>query len=115
MLRSLCTLNEQSQSVSGTPMKKTIALTHAKLNTDRLVDSIKHDVKKYVKRERNKALPEGADYWDFDCKYGNTEGEAKIVHLKEINKFIDEAVKQELASFYLEILAKPAQRGGVEE
>lgn len=96
-------------------MKKTIALTHPKLNSDRLVDSIKHDVKKYVKRERNKALPEGSDYWDFDCKYGNTEAEAKIVHLKEINKFIDEAVKQKLESFYLEIMAKPAQRGGIEE
>ena len=96
-------------------MKKTIKLSHPKLNIDRLVDSIKHDVKKYVKRERNKALPEGSDYWEFDCKYGNTEAEAKIIHLKEINKFIDGAVKAELESFYLEILAVPAQRGGDED
>jgi len=111
---TLCTIFEQL-FVSGTSMKKTITLSHPKLNIDRLVDSIKHDVKKYVKRERNKALPEDADYWDFDCKFGNTESEAKIIHLKEINKFIDEAVKAELESFYLEILAKPAQRGGFEE
>ena len=96
-------------------MKKTITLSHPKLNTDRLVDSIKHDVKKYVKRERNKALPVDADYWGFDCKYGKTEDEAKVIHLKEIGKFIDEAVKQNLESFYLEILAKPEQRGGLEE
>lgn len=91
-------------------MKKTFALTHEKLNLVRLVESIKHDVKKYIRRERNKKLPAGADYWDFDCKFGATEAEAQDVHLSQINKSIDEAEKAELPSFYLEILAKPAAR-----
>ncbi|NQZ33359.1 MAG: hypothetical protein HRU06_18985 [Oceanospirillaceae bacterium] len=91
-------------------MKKTIALTHPKLTLDRLVDSIKHDVKKYIKRERNKQLPSDQDYWDFDCKYGTSESEAASIHLSEINKSIDTAAKQELESFYLEILVKPAKR-----
>jgi len=95
-------------------MKKTIALTHPKLKIARLVDSIKHDVKKYIKRERNKQLPEDADYWDFDCKYGESEAEAGAIHLSEINKYIDQAAKQELTSFYLEILAKPATRQAAE-
>ena len=92
-------------------MKKTFALTHPKLKADRLVDSIKHEVKKYIKRERNKQLPTGVDYWDFDCKYGNTEAEAQVVHLSEINKCIDGAVKAELESFYLELLVKEGVRG----
>jgi len=91
-------------------MKKTIALTHPKLKLDRLVDSIKHDVKKYIKRERNKQLPVDTDYWDFDCKYGATEDQAATIHLSEINKYIDQAAKKELSSFYLEILAKAATR-----
>lgn len=91
-------------------MKKTIALTHPKLTLDRLVDSIKHDVKKYLKRERNKQLPSDHDYWDFDCKYGASEPEAASIHLSEINKKIDAAAKTELESFYLEILARPAKR-----
>jgi len=92
-------------------MKKTFKLTHPKIKLPRLVEAAKHEVKKYLKRERNKNLPEGVDYWDFDCKYGATEAQAEVIHLSEINKNIDEAEKQELASFYLEILAKPGVRG----
>jgi len=92
-------------------MKKTISLTHPKLKPARLVDSIKNDVKKYIKRERNKTLPGDADYWDFDCKYGATEADASEIHLTEIGKCIDRAVELELESFYLEILAHPATRG----
>lgn len=91
-------------------MKKTFSLTHKKIKTPRLIDSIKHDVKKYLKRERNKQLPEGADYWDFDCKYGHSEEVAEVVHVSQLNKSIDDAAQHELESFYLEILAKPAIR-----
>ncbi len=91
-------------------MKKTIALSHPKLKPARLVDSIKHDVKKYLKRERNKQLPGDADYWDFDCQYGATEADASEIHVAEINKCIDRAVELELESFYLEIIARPATR-----
>jgi len=91
-------------------MKKTFSLTHEKLKTPRLVDAIKHEVKKYLKRERNKKLTDGADYWDFDCKYGHIEAHADVIHVSELNKSIDDAVQLELASFYLEILAKPAYR-----
>jgi len=92
-------------------MKKTFALSHPKLAPARLVDSIKHEVKKYIKRERNKTLPSGVDYWDFDCKYGTSAEEAQVIHMTEINKCVDEAVKAELESFYLEILVKEGVRG----
>ncbi|CCK77848.1 MAG: hypothetical protein KBT75_07630 [Oleispira antarctica] len=89
-------------------MKKTIALTHPKIKTARLVDSIKHDIKKYLGRERRKALPEGTDYWTFDCQFGATQETAVEVFTSEINKKIDEAVEQELTGFYVEILARAA-------
>lgn len=91
-------------------MKKTFVLSHPKIKVARLFDAAKHEAKKYIKRERNKDLPEGADYWDFDCKYGPTQDEAYPIHISQINKSIEEAEKLELASFYLEILAKPAKR-----
>jgi len=87
-------------------MKKTIALTHAKLKPARLVDSIKHDIKKYLNRERNKPLPEGMDYWTFDCRFGASEDVAEEIYPSEINKRIDAAVEQELAEFYLEIISR---------
>jgi len=91
-------------------MKKTFELTHPKIKLERRVDSVKHEVKKYLKRERNKKLPEDFDYWDFDCKFGNTEAEAKVIHLSEINKLIDQTQIEKLTSFYIEIMAKPAIR-----
>jgi hypothetical protein len=91
-------------------LKKTFALTHAKINVARLVEAIKHEVKKYIKRERNKSLQDGSDFWDFDCKYGHTEQTATTIRISQINKSIDEAEKLELTSFYLEILAKPGHK-----
>lgn len=87
-------------------MKKTIALTHPKLQPARLVDSIKHDIKKYLNRERRKSLPAGMDYWTFDCRFGASEAAAEAIFTSEINKHIDAAVAQELPEFYVEILAR---------
>lgn len=89
-------------------MKKTIELTHPKLKPARLVDSIKHDVKKYLKRERNKPLPKGMDYWTFDCRFGPSAEAAEEIFTSEINKHIDTAVEQELAQCYIEIIVRAA-------
>jgi hypothetical protein len=88
-------------------MKKTFVLSHPKIKLPRLVEAIKFEVKKYLRRERKKSLPEGADYWDFDCRFGADKDSAQVIHLGSINQHIDEAEKNELASFYLEILARP--------
>ena len=91
-------------------MKKNFKLSHPKLELPRLIDSIKHEVKKYIKRERRKNLPEGVDFWDFDCKFGADEASAEVIHLSAINKNISKAETDKLESIYLEILAKPGVR-----
>ncbi len=91
-------------------MKKTIALTHPKIKVPRLVEAAKHDAKKYLKWERNKKLPEGVNYWDFDYKYGEAEEKAETIHVSAINEHIAQAEQKGLDSFYLEILAKPGVR-----
>jgi hypothetical protein len=88
-------------------MKKTYQLSHPKIKLARLIEATKHDIKKYMKRERRKALPKGADFWGFDCKYGVDENNAKTIHVGEINKCIDEAELQGLPSFYIEVHSKP--------
>ena len=92
-------------------MKKTFKLSHEKIKLPRLVDAIKHEIKKYIKRERRRTLPEGADYWDFDCRFGIEEASSEVIHMSEINKSISWAESEQLESFYLEILAKPCHRG----
>lgn len=91
-------------------MKKTFTLTHPKIKYDRLVEAARRDVKKYIKRERGKKIPDGIDFWDFDCKFGDYEGEAKEIHLAEITSCIDKVEARQLESFYLEIMVKPGHR-----
>ena len=87
-------------------MKKTFKLDHPKIKVPRVVDSVKHDIKKFLKKERKKTLPSGATYWDFDCKFGQSEETAVEVHLSSLTKNIDELVENNILTIYVEITAK---------
>lgn len=91
-------------------MKKQFNLTAPNNKPERHVDSVKHEIKKYVSREQRKALPEGVDFWDFDCKIGDNTENAFVIHVSEINKKIDQLVLDKKEMFYLEILAKAGHR-----
>jgi len=91
-------------------MKKTFSFLHPKKNRPRMVEAIKYEVKKYIKRERRKTLPEDVDFWDFDCRYGADELTCGVIHVSEINKCISEADVEGLESFFLEVLVKPGKR-----
>ncbi len=91
-------------------MKKTFQLTHPKIKPARLVDSVRRDIKRYLKRERGKELPEGFDVWNFDCRFGPTAEDVTVIDVAGIGKSIDAAEAQQLESFYVEILAKPGKR-----
>ena len=91
-------------------MKKNFKLSHPKLKLPRLVEAIKYEVRKYIGRERRKKLPEGVDFWDFDCLFGPDEASSEVIHVSAINKYISQAEADQLESFYLEILAKPGYR-----
>ncbi len=91
-------------------MKKTYSLINAKITRPRMIDAIKFEAKKYLKRTRNKVLPEGTDFWDFDCRFGRAEGDCEPIHVSAINKTIDAADASGVAGFYLEILPRAAVR-----
>lgn len=91
-------------------MKKTFSLTHEKIATARLVEAIKNDVRKYLKRERAKTLPKGVDFWDFDCRFGADAANSKVLHVAEIDAALNQAETDQLPACYIEILAKPGYR-----
>ncbi len=91
-------------------MKKTFQLHVEGKNPDRLLEATKHEIRKYVKRQRRVALPEGVDFWDFDCKFGATEAAAVVVHFATLTTLIDEVVKAKGTAFYIEVLAKEGRR-----
>ena len=65
-------------------MRKTFQLHVEGKNRDRVLDAVKHEIRKYIKRERRRDLPEGADFWDFDCQFGRTTEDAAVAHLSAL-------------------------------
>ena len=91
-------------------MKKTYALHIEGKNRDRLLEASKHDIRKYVKRERAKPLVSGADFWDFDCQLGVTVAQAQPVHFAALMAAVDALVKEGADTFYVEVIAKAGHR-----
>ncbi len=87
-------------------MKKTFNLEHPKIKVPRVVDSVRHEIKKYLKKQRSKPLPENAVYWGFDCKFGQSEETAVDISLSQLNQHIDELVANNIMTIYVEITEK---------
>jgi hypothetical protein len=91
-------------------MRKNFPLQIDGRHPDRVLDAVKHEVRKYLKRERRRDLPEGVDFWDFDCKCGLQAADAEVVHLSALIAAIDALAKAQATSVYIEILAKHGKR-----
>lgn len=93
-------------------MKKIFSFTAEGHQPPRVIEQIKSDIRKYVKRERKKKLPEGVDFWDFNCRVGQAEAVAENKHVEEVTKAIDETAASGAEAVYIEIMAKPGHRTG---
>lgn len=91
-------------------MKKSFPLEVPGLKPPRVIESIKKDVRKYIKRERRKQLPEEVDFWDFSCRTGRDADTAVEAHVEELIARIDTASSEQWPAIYIEILAKCGYR-----
>ncbi len=91
-------------------MKKIFPFHIEGKHPDRLLDHHKHEIKKYMRRETRRPLPNGFDYWDFDCRIGSEQSLAEMIHPKEINHKINELKALEHPAFFIELLVKPQKR-----
>ncbi len=96
-------------------MKKTFSLESSKHKPARVIESIVSDIRKYLKRERRKKLPEGVDFWDFDCRVGPDSDAAEAVHVSAVTDAVHKAPQNEWTAVYIEILAKEGWRRGKPE
>ncbi|RBW48560.1 DUF6172 family protein [Marinobacter sp. F3R11] len=87
-------------------MKKTFNLDHPKIKVPRVVDSVKHEIRKFLKKERKKPLPSDTKYWGFDCRCGQSEEAAAVVELPLLMETIDDLVANNVMTIYVEITAK---------
>ena len=87
-------------------MKKTYPLSAEGKHPERVLEAVKHDIRKYFKRERSRPVPAGADFWDFDCKVGASADTAEGVRVGALIEAVDAIAKSGAASVYVEILSK---------
>ena len=92
-------------------MRKTFQLRPEGKHPDRHLEAVKHEIRKYIQREKRRDLPADTDYWAFDCRFGTDADAAQAIHVAEITASIDAVVKTEGPQFYIEILARAAKRG----
>ena len=76
----------------------------------RVLEAVKHDIRKYFKRERNRAVPKDVDFWDFDCQVGLSADTAEVVRVSGVIEAVDAAAKAGATSVYVEILSKHGVR-----
>lgn len=93
-------------------MKKNFSLTDSgkHKNIDRHCDAVKNELRKYLRRENRRSLPEEMDYWDFDCRFGETETQAEKIAPGDVIKCVDKAKAAGWSQFYMEILSRPVAR-----
>ena len=91
-------------------MRKIFQLHVEGKNRDRVLEAVKHEIRKYIKRERRRDLPEGADFWDFDCRFGRSREDAQEAHLSALTGLINAVAAEGGAQIYVEILARAAER-----
>jgi len=91
-------------------MKKTFPLKEPGKVDARVVEAVKFEVRKYVKRERRKKLPEGFDQWDFACKVGPDQASAETKLVNDVFPSIEAVAKADSTQVYIEILAAAGKR-----
>lgn len=91
-------------------MKKTFPLHVQGKESPRVVEAIKLQITKYVKRERRKSLPPGTDFWDFSCRVGADSATATKIHLADVSKAVEAVALENQAEVYVEIMASAGCR-----
>lgn len=91
-------------------MKKTFSLQHPTKAPARVLDIVKHEVNKYVRREHQKKLPEGFDSLSFACRVGATAETATECTLRDVAARIDQVANSGSTQIHVEIVARPVAR-----
>jgi hypothetical protein len=93
-------------------MKKNFSLTDTgnHKNIERHLDAVKNELRKYLRRENKRSLPEDFDYWDFDCRFGETDATAETIVPGDVVKCVDKAHAASWDHFYMEILVRAVAR-----
>lgn len=91
-------------------MRKTYPLTAPNKQPARVLDAVKHDIRRYITRERGRALPSDQQVWQFDCKVGTDAASAQALRVSEVIAAVDAVAASGAPAVYVEILARAGER-----
>ncbi len=91
-------------------MKKRFELVTSNKEPQRVLEAVKNEIRKYIKREKRKPLPEGLDIWNIDCRFAKDEEEPQKILFQDITKCLDEAASSDAKSIYIELIANGIKR-----
>jgi len=91
-------------------LKKTYQLTATNKEPARIIEAIKNEIRKYIKREKRKTLPDGMNFWNMDCKFGKDGLEPEVIVFTDITKYIDEAATLNSKSIYIEVISSAIKK-----
>lgn len=91
-------------------MRKTYPLTAPNKQPARVLDAVKHDIRRYITRERGRALPSDQQVWQFDCKVGHDAASAQALRVSEVIAAVDAVAASGAPAVYVEILARAGER-----
>lgn len=92
-------------------MKKTYSLQVEGKNPDRVLDAVKHDIRRYFKRERTRPFPPETNVWRFDCKLGVDEARAQETTEATLFNELSVLAQQGAATAFVEIVSRAGLRG----
>jgi hypothetical protein len=109
-------MNQPAQNRElSTQMRKTYPLHAQDKAPARVIDAIKGEIRKYLKRERRKKLPDGFDLWGFNCRIGTEQSVANIIPIADLIAAVDSHASDGATQVYVEILAFADRRHPREE
>jgi Family of unknown function (DUF6172) len=91
-------------------MKKTFPLHVPGKEDKRVLEMIKLELTKYVKRERRKTLPPEMNVWDFQCRVGVASATAVAVAFSDLFTAVETVALTGSGEVHVEILAVPGSR-----
>jgi hypothetical protein len=91
-------------------LKKRFELTAPNKDPLRVLEAVKNEIRKYIKREKRKTLPAGMDMWNINCKFSKDDEEPQEIVFQDIIKCLDEAAALNSKSVYLELISSAVKR-----
>lgn len=93
-------------------MNKRFPLHHPRKADARVLDAIKHEVRKYVTRERRKPLLDEALVRTFTCRVGADDASAVTCPLPEVSAALDRFAATGADTVFIAIRAQSVPRPG---